>query len=253
MARRPYSGRLTSAFGPRVAPIAGASTNHLGEDGVGGPNVAPERVRVLSYGYAGGWGNLITCIGLDTGYTHLLAHNAANGLLVAVGGTYAEGTPLGVQGMTGTATGVHVHWETLDGNGNHIDPSTWLAAYGNSGGGGGGAAGTGEIRMRNIRNNAGAIMTISPFGARPVASSDWPATAKLWGDFVQLSDLEFNAQVSLANQRGDELAKRIAPHVKPAAPVIDYAKLATELAPRLNVATPDSVLARLRAFWSTGK
>lgn len=127
MARRPYTGRTTSPYGPRLAPIFGASTLHAGVDGVGGYNTAPEGGGLIGYGYAGGWGNRIVFQG-DSGVVHYLAHNAPGGLLVPVGHWYPEGTPLGIKGMTGTATGVHVHWETRPGGGATIDPQDWLTS-----------------------------------------------------------------------------------------------------------------------------
>lgn len=45
---------------------------------------------------------------------------------VAPGQTVAEGQPVGVMGMTGTATGVHVHWEVRVG-GIRQNPAAWLA------------------------------------------------------------------------------------------------------------------------------
>ena len=125
MASRPYTGRTTSPYGPRVAPTAGASTWHEGIDGIGGYNTAPESGTVIGYGYVGGWGNRITFRG-DSGTVHYLAHNAPNGLLVSVGVHVREGATLGVKGMTGVATGVHVHWETRPGGGSTIDPERWL-------------------------------------------------------------------------------------------------------------------------------
>lgn len=136
MARRPYSGRTTSPYGPRLAPIKGASTFHAGLDGIGDYyNRAPEAGVVVWYGYNGGWGNLIKFRG-DSGTVHYLAHNAPGGLVAPVGSRQAEGAALGVKGMTGTATGVHVHWETRPGGGSPIDPEAWLRSQGGTAGGG---------------------------------------------------------------------------------------------------------------------
>ena len=129
MARRPYTGRTTSGYGPRARTIAGASTFHQGIDGVGGYNTAPEAGVLISYRYTGGWGNLIRFRG-DSGTVHYLAHNATRGLLVPVGSRQSEGAALGIKGMTGTATGVHVHWETRPGGGKPIDPEVWLRSQG---------------------------------------------------------------------------------------------------------------------------
>ena len=153
MARRPYTGRTTSAYGPRARTIAGASTFHQGVDGVGGYNTAPEAGVLISYRYTGGWGNLIRFRG-DSGTVHYLAHNATRGLLVPVGSRQSEGAPLGIKGMTGTATGVHVHWETRPGGGKPIDPEVWLRNQG----------GTASSGTTPIEEEEDMMKIIAPYG-----------------------------------------------------------------------------------------
>ena len=49
----------------------------------------------------------------------------------------AEGVALATMGMTGTATGVHVHWETRRPHNNiAFNPEVWLAEQGGTAGGG---------------------------------------------------------------------------------------------------------------------
>jgi hypothetical protein len=161
MASRPYTGRTTSAFGPRLAPIPGASTFHQGIDGVGGYNTAPEGGTIVQYSYAGGWGNRIVFQG-DSGTVHYLTHNAPGGLLGQVGKWYPEHTRLGIKGMTGTATGVHVHWETRPRNGAPIDPEHWLRSQGGNAGGGNTPINTDEKEDDDMAKNSGFYYQVGP-------------------------------------------------------------------------------------------
>jgi hypothetical protein len=125
MARRPFTGRITDYYGPRAAPLPGANPFHAGLDGIGLGNLAPESGRVLSFGWVGTYGNLLRFLG-DSGAIHYMAHNKS--LIVPVGARADEGDQLAVQGMTGLATGVHVHWEVHPGGGRTIDPLAWLGS-----------------------------------------------------------------------------------------------------------------------------
>jgi hypothetical protein len=127
--RKPATGAMTEDYGPRAAPVAGASTNHLGIDLIGDGNFAPERGRLASYYYAGGLGNLVIFLGAS-GWWHYLGHNRDSYPQTPVGSDVAEGTRLSIMGTTGTSTGVHCHWETHRPGaspGSTIDPLIWLA------------------------------------------------------------------------------------------------------------------------------
>src|SRR5690606_7462651 len=123
---------------------------HQGVDGIGGYNTAPEDGRVIGYSYAGGWGNRIVFAGVS-GTIHYLAHNAPGGLLVPVGSYHKEGTALGIKGMTGTATGVHVHWEPRPSGGAPINPEVWLSSQTSPAGGDAAIIEEGEIDMSEPR------------------------------------------------------------------------------------------------------
>jgi hypothetical protein len=125
MPRLPFTGELTDPYGMRFHPITGERRMHWGVDGIGGPNLFPESGVLVSHQYTGGWGYMSTIRG-DSGYRHRLAHSSSASPLVPVGSWQAEGTAVAPMGMTGTATGIHVHWEVLDGAGNQIDPMGWL-------------------------------------------------------------------------------------------------------------------------------
>lgn len=130
MARMPASGPVTSEWGPREAPTEGASTFHRGLDIIGDGNWAPEHGILADYGYAGGYGWLATILG-GSGYWHRLGHCRDSSPLVPVGRPVGEGVRVAIPGATGTATGVHVHWEVcMPGPtpGEQVNPRDWLAA-----------------------------------------------------------------------------------------------------------------------------
>lgn len=149
MPRRPATGAITSGYGPRVAPLPGASTFHRGVDLIGDGNFAPERGRVASYGYAGGLGNLLVMLGAS-GWWHYLGHNRDAWPQAPVGSDVAEGTRVSIMGTTGASTGVHCHWEThLPGSspGDTINPLEWLSQAG------GGFAGGGSTPINDRKND----------------------------------------------------------------------------------------------------
>lgn len=118
--------RVTSEFGPRVAPVTGASTFHRGIDLSGFPvNRSPVDGTVTFAGYSGSAGNMILISGTN-GDTFMLAHNAR--LLVTQGQRVLAGQDVGVQGDTGVAAGVHCHFEIHPGGGPAVNPRDYMAA-----------------------------------------------------------------------------------------------------------------------------
>lgn len=118
--------RVSSEYGPRKAPIAGASTFHRGIDLVGfAINKSPVNGVVIFAAYNGGAGNHIRIREDGTGDTFDIMHNAR--FLVSLGQRVTAGQDVGVQGMTGTATGVHCHFETHPGGGAAINPRDYMA------------------------------------------------------------------------------------------------------------------------------
>lgn len=117
-------GKPTSGYGPRKAPIAGASTMHNGVDYAakeGTPVQAAAEGKVIA-----AWndpkGGLSVRVrhpdGSITGYAHLSALN------VKQGDTVAGGQPIGAAGSTGNSTGSHLHFTYRDPSGKRVDPST---------------------------------------------------------------------------------------------------------------------------------
>jgi murein DD-endopeptidase MepM/ murein hydrolase activator NlpD len=124
------SGNISSRFGSREAPIAGASTFHGGLDiklGQGTPIYAPEDATVKFAETVRGYGKRLelsyeTMEGaLLTTYSHLSRFNVQAGQSVKKGDIvgFTGGKP-GTPGA-GVSTGPHLHFETLL-NGKKIDP-----------------------------------------------------------------------------------------------------------------------------------
>lgn len=125
-----YGGlRFTSGFGSRVHPISGKRSFHAGID-LAGPMGTPIRARqggtVISSGWAGGYGNMVTILGTN-GLEYRYAHNSAN--YVKPGQFVPAGMTIAAMGSTGDSTGSHLHFEVRRG-GQAINPK----AYYHSGG-----------------------------------------------------------------------------------------------------------------------
>ena len=117
--RRPIAAPSGDRFGPR------GNRFHAGLDfpaPTGTPVVAAAGGTVVFAGYAGGWGlNVVVDHGgcLSTRYAHL------SSAAVATGVTVASGQLVGRVGMTGHATGPHLHFEVIA-CGADVDPATAL-------------------------------------------------------------------------------------------------------------------------------
>lgn len=120
----PSGGRLSSGFGPRKSPTAGASSDHKGIDIAaprGTPIVSSAPGRVTRVGsQQKGYGNYVYVDhgnGVETRYAHLDTST------VQVGDRLEAGQQLGTMGSTGTSTGNHLHFEVRK-NGIPVDPMT---------------------------------------------------------------------------------------------------------------------------------
>ncbi len=121
----PGNTRITSYFGGREAPTAGASSNHKGIDiacNTGDPIVAAATgtVIVATYNYAEG--NYI-CIDHGGGVVTVYMHNSA--LLVSVGEAVVAGQQIAQAGSTGYSTGPHLHFGVRV-DGTYVDPLSYL-------------------------------------------------------------------------------------------------------------------------------
>ena len=107
----PVKGTITSQFGYRSSPTAGASTFHEGVDiGVdyGTPVRATASGEVTMAGWVDGYGNLVE-IDHDNGIVTRYGHNSM--LLVVEGQSVTTGDIIALAGSTGRSTGPHVHYE----------------------------------------------------------------------------------------------------------------------------------------------
>lgn len=110
---KPGGGYITSGFGYRVDPFGGGgSSYHLGTDlsaGCGAPIYAAHSGTVSYSGWNGVYGNFIRIDhgdGIQTEYGHIIN----GGLLVRSGQKVGVGQQIARVGMTGGATGCHLHF-----------------------------------------------------------------------------------------------------------------------------------------------
>ncbi|MFT0213116.1 peptidoglycan DD-metalloendopeptidase family protein [Pseudomonas sp. F1_0610] len=116
--------RISSRFNPgRRHPVLNKIRAHKGVDyaaPTGTPIVATGNGTVIHAGWRGGYGNTVI-IKHGNSYQTLYAHmkNIAKGL--KSGSRVTQGQVVGYVGMTGLATGPHLHYE-FQVNGTHVDP-----------------------------------------------------------------------------------------------------------------------------------
>lgn len=133
----PVSVKITSYFGPRNAPTAGASSNHgaidIGGVGRDTPVIATaggtviKVVKGCSEGNrrcGGGFGNYVM-IDHGNGLTSLYGHLSS--VSVTTNDTVTQGQKIGITGSTGVSTGPHLHFE-LRLNGTKVDPLNYVSA-----------------------------------------------------------------------------------------------------------------------------
>jgi hypothetical protein len=107
----PGHNLITSQFGRRSQPTAGASTNHLGID-LGAPMgariVAAASGTVTLAGWNGGYGLSVI---IDHGGGIITLYGHCSELLVSPGQMVSQGEPIARVGSTGVSTGPHLHFE----------------------------------------------------------------------------------------------------------------------------------------------
>lgn len=115
---------VTSKFGPRNHPLTGKYHNHTGADiaAPGGTNIyAVQGGVVQTSAYAPSSYGEYVVINHGNGITTLYAHMQRGSRKVKEGDVVSQGQVLGLVGMTGSATGNHLHLE-LRKNGVRQDP-----------------------------------------------------------------------------------------------------------------------------------
>lgn len=121
----PSSYTITSEFGGRESPTAGASSNHQGID-IGAPQgsaiVAAASGTVVTAAYSVSAGNYVIIShgnGISTVYMH------ASALYVSAGQTVSAGESIAAVGSTGYSTGAHLHFGVTV-NGSYVNPHQYV-------------------------------------------------------------------------------------------------------------------------------
>jgi murein DD-endopeptidase MepM/ murein hydrolase activator NlpD len=118
---------VSSKFGPRTAPAAGASTQHNGID-LAAPEGTPVRSyasgEVVASSFDSGGGGWYVAVrhpdGTTTKYLHMQTRGAP------VGTKVNAGTQIGKVGSTGVSTGPHLDFRIQDAKGNYLNPEGYL-------------------------------------------------------------------------------------------------------------------------------
>lgn len=105
---------ISSYFGPRPSPTAGASSNHGAIDIPVNyqPVYSAANGRVVSAGWMSGYGNYIE---IDHGNGYYTAYGHLSSFNVSAGQTVSRGQQIAVSGNTGVSTGPHLHFEVYIG------------------------------------------------------------------------------------------------------------------------------------------
>ena len=121
--------RISSVFGMRKHPILGTWRRHAGTDyaaNAGTPVRAVGDGTVIRAGWGGGYGNVLE-IRHRNGYVTRYGHLRGFAEGIHVGARVSIEQTIGYVGMTGLATGPHLHFEVLIG-GVQKDPRRVLQA-----------------------------------------------------------------------------------------------------------------------------
>ncbi|GAA4163766.1 hypothetical protein GCM10022286_24730 [Gryllotalpicola daejeonensis] len=132
----PFNSPISYGFGPRVAPMEGASTFHKGVDfdpGAGVPiqNITAGTVtKTVSDPHSSLGIEVVVDHGTIDGHhiESLYCEMAPGSIKVHVGQKIAMGTIVGNVGVSGISTGAHLHFE-LHEDGQAVDPLAWLRAH----------------------------------------------------------------------------------------------------------------------------
>ena len=120
------SGRITSYFGYRTSPTAGASSNHKGIDisvPVGSTVVAAKAGTVVTAAYSASAGNYIAISHGDGVYTYYMH---CSSLAVSSGAKVSQGQKIALSGNTGVSTGPHLHFAVYAG-GTYVNPLNYVS------------------------------------------------------------------------------------------------------------------------------
>lgn len=121
----PSSSYISSGYGSRTSPTAGASSNHMGIDigaDSGAAITASASGTVVTASYSEARGNYIVVNhgSISTLYQHCSA------LYASVGQSVSQGETIAAVGSTGYSTGPHLHFEVLI-NGSNVNPLYYVS------------------------------------------------------------------------------------------------------------------------------
>lgn len=131
---KPVKGqRITSPFGPRTAPLPGASKFHKGIDiaaNLNTPVVAPADGRVIGANWVGGYGKYVQLDhGKDKNNNPITsAYGHLNSYIVNHGQYVKQGDVIGYVGSTGKSDGPHLHFEIYV-NGKAVNPIPYIGTF----------------------------------------------------------------------------------------------------------------------------
>ena len=120
------SGRISSGFGKRSSPTAGASTYHKGLDiaaPAGTPIVAAAEGKVVTAAYSSSAGNYVMISHGNSLYT---VYMHCSRLAVKEGDMVGSGQVIAYVGSTGISTGAHLHFGVSK-NGSYVDPQIYVS------------------------------------------------------------------------------------------------------------------------------
>jgi murein DD-endopeptidase MepM/ murein hydrolase activator NlpD len=130
--KTPVDGaRITSGFGMRFHPILGYTRMHKGIDfgvPVGTPVMAAGSGVIKQEGWSNGYGKLLL-IDHQNSYSTAYAHLSRFAAGLNVGSHVRQGQVVAYSGMTGMATGPHLHYEIRINN-QQVNPATVKVATG---------------------------------------------------------------------------------------------------------------------------
>ena len=130
--KTPVDGaRISSGFGARFHPILGYNRMHKGIDFAvpqGTPVMAAGSGKITFAGRAGEYGNLVV-IEHSNGYSTAYGHLSRFASGTHVGEHVSQGEVIALSGMTGLATGPHLHYEIRVRN-NPVNPASVRMASG---------------------------------------------------------------------------------------------------------------------------
>ena len=119
---------ITSPFGNRKSPTAGASSYHQGVDldtGTGDPVYASRAGVVTVAGWGNAAGNYVQ-INHQDGFSSIYMHLSS--YCVSAGQIVSAGELIGLTGATGITTGDHLHFG-ISYNGVYVNPCNYVALY----------------------------------------------------------------------------------------------------------------------------